>query len=94
VTPANPTLTGDGRKVSPTQSPFFKVWSAGERLTPRKGRADDFSWPPDEPIPVVRAGAKSRPFPRRRFLEPEADDGMPPVPEPNPLGRAAGRLRR
>lgn len=94
VTPANPTLTGDGRKVSPTQSPFFKVWSSGERLTPRKGRADDFTWPPPEPIPVVRAGAKARPFPRRRFLEPEADDGMPPLPEPNPLGQAAGRLRR
>jgi uncharacterized protein len=85
VTPANPTLRGRGPKVSPTQSPFFKVWAKGERLTPRKGRADDFEWPRSEPAPVLRASAK--PEPRRRLYQPESDDsGMPPLPEPNPLG--------
>jgi hypothetical protein len=33
------------RRLAPTQTPFFKVLVKGERLTPRPGRADDFSWP-------------------------------------------------
>jgi len=34
------------RSLAPTQSPFFKVLVKGERITPKAGRADDFSWPP------------------------------------------------
>ncbi len=33
------------RRLAPTQTPFFRVLVKGERLTPKPGRADDFSWP-------------------------------------------------
>lgn len=84
VTPVDrgPALGGRGRR-SPTQSPYFKVWAKGERLTPRSGRADDIQWPRPEPRPVVRA----------KFVPPGTapdgsikltPDGFPPLPEPNP----------
>jgi uncharacterized protein len=42
--------TGPGgpRRVSPGQ-PYYQVWIKGERLPPRPGRADDFSWPRADP---------------------------------------------
>jgi hypothetical protein len=45
VTPA---LAGGIRRSSPGQ-PYYQVWIKGERLTPRPGRADDFSWPREDP---------------------------------------------
>ncbi len=52
--------TGPGgpRRVSPGQ-PYYQVWIKGERLPPRPGRADDFSWPrPDPEIAGVPSPAK------------------------------------
>lgn len=34
------------RRLSPTQTPYFRVFERGERLAPKPGRVDDFSWPP------------------------------------------------
>jgi uncharacterized protein len=45
VTPAT---TGGARRASPGQ-PYYQVWIKGERLPPRPGRADDFSWPRTDP---------------------------------------------
>jgi hypothetical protein len=33
------------RRLSPTQTPYFRVFERGERLLPKPGRVDDFSWP-------------------------------------------------
>jgi len=38
-------LDGSRRRMSPTQSPYFRVLEKGERLPPKPGRADDFTWP-------------------------------------------------
>ncbi len=41
-----PPRGGDSRRrTSLTQSPYFRVLERGERLQPKPGRADDFSWP-------------------------------------------------
>ncbi len=41
-----PPRGGDGRRrLSPTQTPYYRVFERGERLPPKPGRADDFSWP-------------------------------------------------
>jgi hypothetical protein len=37
--------SGARRGLSPVQTPYFRLLFKGERLTPRPGRADDFSWP-------------------------------------------------
>jgi hypothetical protein len=42
------TGVGGPRRVSPGQ-PYYQVWIKGERLAPRQGRADDFSWPRVDP---------------------------------------------
>ena len=53
VTPAREaTTTGQRRKLSLAQSPFFRVLIKGERMQSRMGRTDDFAWPrPDLPAP-------------------------------------------
>jgi hypothetical protein len=53
------TASGPGlpRKATPDQ-PHYQVWFKGERLTPKTGRSDDFTWPkaeaagetPDRPV--------------------------------------------
>jgi hypothetical protein len=41
-----PPRGGDGRRrLSPTQTPYYRVFERGERLPSKPGRADDFSWP-------------------------------------------------
>lgn len=52
VTLSSETLSGDRRRLPPTQTPFYRVLVKGERLAPKPGRADDFSWPRPEPPPV------------------------------------------
>jgi hypothetical protein len=62
VTPSSTATAarGGGRRLSPTQSAYYRVLMKGERLAPRPGRADDFSWPrPD--AQVVRASAPGAP---------------------------------
>ncbi len=50
VSPANAAVAaGQRRKLSPTQTPFFRVLVRGERLQPKSGRADDLSWPKAPP---------------------------------------------
>jgi len=44
ITPARG-ADGSRRRMSPTQSPYFRVLERGERLVPKPGRADDFTWP-------------------------------------------------
>jgi len=36
------------RRLAPTQAPFFRVLVKGERVLPKPGRIDDFSWPKPE----------------------------------------------
>ena len=40
-----PRGAGAHRGVSPTQTPYFRVFERGDRLPPKPGRADDFTWP-------------------------------------------------
>jgi hypothetical protein len=47
ITPAA-SAPGSARRVSPGQ-PYYQVWIKGERLVPKAGRADDFTWPPVDP---------------------------------------------
>lgn len=42
---------GGRRRLSPSQSPYFRVLFKGERLPPKAGRADDASWPRPAPPP-------------------------------------------
>lgn len=85
ITPADQSaLALRRRRLSPTQSTFFKVWGKGERLTPKPGRADDFSWPHAEPEPVVHATARAEDTSGlERF--PARDPNLPPLPLRNPM---------
>lgn len=89
VTPADQSaLALRRRRLSPTQSVFFKVWGKGERLDPKPGRADDFEWPRPEPKPVIHVRARPAASPdaaRRRQPFPQRDPNLPPLPEQNPL---------
>ncbi|KWT71274.1 hypothetical protein APY04_0525 [Hyphomicrobium sulfonivorans] len=38
-------MDGTRRRLSPTQSPYFRVLERGERLQAKPGRADEFVWP-------------------------------------------------
>jgi len=58
ITPAR-TADGSRRRMSPTQSPYFRVLEKGERLPPKPGRADDFTWP----RPQATAEARGEPPP-------------------------------
>ena len=91
VTPADESaLALRGRRLSPTQSVFFKVWGKGERLDPKPGRADDFRWPRPDPKPVVHARAEPVTTAQPRF-DPSAlrrrrrDPNLPPLPVQRPL---------
>jgi hypothetical protein len=65
-----PPRGGDGRRrMSPTQTPYFRVFERGERLAPKPGRADDFSWP--------------RPQATAAMLTPPVDSPVP-LPKPDP----------
>lgn len=53
VTPPTSALAGSLRgRLSPTQSPYYRVLVKGERLAPRPGRGDDLVWPRPEPEPI------------------------------------------
>ena len=45
MTSIAPTSNQAKGKQSPTQAPYFRLLVKGERLQPKPGRADDFSWP-------------------------------------------------
>jgi uncharacterized protein len=50
--PSSAASGGAARRLSPTQSAYYRVLVKGERLAPRPGRADDFVWPRPEPEPI------------------------------------------
>lgn len=51
ITPATG-MGGGQRRMSTVQTPYYRVFIKGERLQPRRGRADDFTWPrPEPPLP-------------------------------------------
>lgn len=51
----------DRRRVPPTQTPYYRALVKGERLAPRPGRADDFSWPKPEAPPADAAADSQSP---------------------------------
>lgn len=53
-----PVSTGGRRALSVSQSPYFRLLVKGERLNPKVGRVDDFTWPRAadvEPVPTTPA---------------------------------------
>lgn len=72
ITPSN--ASGSGRGLSPTQSPYYKVLMKGERLTPKKGRADDFTWPRAE-APVSQAAPPPGPAKKDAYLRTPPSSG-------------------
>lgn len=75
ITPASGGAGGAFRaKQAPTQTPFFRVLVKGEKLAPKPGRADDFTWPRPEPPPVIPAktGALPAAKPAKPAAPPEA----------------------
>ena len=84
VTPASETAGSNRRsRVSPTQTPYFKVMVKGERLTPKPGRADDFRWPrPDQTVEAVPVAipAKASPANSLPLTDPSSStQATPPV---------------
>ncbi len=59
ISPAGDATGAGRRKLSPAQTPYFRVLVKGERLTPRAGRADDSSWPKPEPEPEPKRAANA-----------------------------------
>lgn len=55
-------LDGTRRRMSPTQSPYFRVLERGERLQAKPGRADDFVWPRPQFTAELRAGDEPPPM--------------------------------
>jgi hypothetical protein len=45
VSPINDPTLSSPQRLPLTQRPYYRVFVRGERLTPKTGRADDFSWP-------------------------------------------------
>lgn len=93
VTPADQLLTGN-RRLSPAQTPFFRVLVKGERVAPRPGRADDISWPRPQPekrqrltrsIAPKNANTSRRPGGPIDFGKEDAGDDGVPLPGANPF---------
>ena len=63
ITPAAGASGGAQRRLSTVQTPYYRVFIKGERLPPRRGRADDFTWPRPEPPPPPAALLEPQPTP-------------------------------
>jgi hypothetical protein len=63
ITPATVGPGGAGRRAPSSETPYYKVLVKGERLTPKPGRADDFTWPRPEPEMVVEPPRPARRVP-------------------------------
>jgi hypothetical protein len=68
ITPAATGPGGAARRTAPSQTPYYQVLIKGDRLVPKQGRADDFSWPkaelempPEPPAPARRLPRTSPP---------------------------------
>lgn len=75
ITPGGDEGAAERRKLSPAQTPYFRVLVKGERIVARPGRADDVSWPLPTPPPPPKAETQ---------LIPEAAVGGIPPPASNP----------
>src|SRR4029079_13516298 len=64
IPPAATTGSGPARRLAPSLSPYYQVLIKGERLSPKPGRADDFSWPKAEPEMVVEPPVPAKRLPR------------------------------
>ncbi len=83
VTPVHEAWGGGGRsRLSPAQTPFFRVLVKGERTIAKPGRADDFAWPRPEPPPLPKP---VKLVPRKK----DADDGGIPLPPISPFRERA-----
>jgi hypothetical protein len=58
------------RRLSPAQTPYFRVLFKGERLAPKRGRADDTSWPRVQ-TSAASASPRSKPLETGATLRPE-----------------------
>lgn len=63
VTLAAGSASGGRARLVPSQTPYYRVLFKGERLKPRKGRADDVAWPL-EPAPPEAAFLPTAPEPK------------------------------
>lgn len=73
-----------GKRLAPSQAPYFRVLFKGERLTPKPGRADDLTWP--RPAAPTEAS----------YLPPPPDPvetGSTAATEPRPEEKPARRKR-
>ncbi len=91
VTPASQIASTAGRRMSPAQTPFFRVLVKGERLPPVSGRADDVSWPRPQPPPRQRLTRSQTPIPdearpgRPVDFGADSEGGGIPLPGVNPF---------
>ena len=74
------------RRGSSNQAAYTAVWVKGERLLPKPGRADDFSWPRPDELPYTPVAAA--PAPPSRTLSPT----RPGLPGAQPQIPRARRL--
>jgi uncharacterized protein len=58
-----PRGAGGRRGLSPTQTPYFRVFERGDRLPPKPGRADDFTWPRPQATAAVEPEPPPQPAP-------------------------------
>jgi len=59
-----PPRGGAGRRgLSPTQTPYYRVFERGERLVPKPGRIDDFSWPRQQAAVDLSSRSSGPPLP-------------------------------
>jgi hypothetical protein len=78
ITPAN--IGGArNRRVAPVNTPYYRVLYKGERLAPKPGRADDFTWPRPEPAAESALAA-----PESMRVTPRAAGAGQPHPRPAP----------
>jgi uncharacterized protein len=79
---ASPQQPGDKRKPLATQTAFFKVLVKGERMPPKPGRADDFSWPRPEAV----VAPEPTPQPAAAKQQPPRPGSTPPAAKAQPRG--------
>jgi hypothetical protein len=76
---------GGRRRLSPSQSPYFRVLFKGERLAPKAGRADDATWPRPAPPPEAAYVPEADPVETGATQEPaDAPDKPKPARRKQP----------